>query len=241
MSTTIRHIPLERLVPHPDNANRMSRGNFEKLVRNIERTGRYEPLVVRPCPGCRGFFQIINGYHRCEALRKLGRSIVDTVVWSVDDEQTDLLLATLNRLGGRDTLDKKLTLLRRLRQRIPTRKLARLLPQTLGQIERLTADGPLPQAVGKKAGAFATPMVFFLDEGQHRRIEEAVSAAIGESDPAHSPDAQRHSGVGAGAQTRAARRAAALTRIATRFLGVALLDERGQARTDPDENVRESP
>jgi hypothetical protein len=202
MRTTIRQIPLDRLVPHPDNPNRMSRTNFEKLVRNIERLHRYEPLVVRPCPGRRGFFEILNGHHRCEALRRLGHPTAESIVWNVDDEQADILLATLNRLCGRDTLERKLNVLRRLCRRIPIRKLARLLPQTLGQIERLTAAQPLSQTTRRKADLFATPMVFFVDDGQQSRIEEAISTAADLCD----------------AQTRAARRAAALMRIATQFL-----------------------
>jgi ParB-like chromosome segregation protein Spo0J len=202
MRTTIRHIRLDRLVPHPDNANRMSRTNLQKLVHNMERAGRYEPLVVRPCPGRRGFFQILNGHHRCEALRKLGRTTAEAVVWKIDDEQTDIFLATLNGLHGRDVLDKKLTLLRRLSRRIPIRKLARLLPQTLGQIERLTAARPLAQSMPRKATALAIPLVFFVEDGQQQRIEEALSAA----------------GTPPDGQTRAARRAAALTQIAVRFL-----------------------
>lgn len=202
MSTSIKCIPLDRLVPHPDNPSRMSRANFEKLVRNIERTGRYEPLVVRPLQGRRGFFQIINGRHRCEALHRLGRTTADAVVWKVDDEQTDILLTTLNRLTGRDTLEKKLALLRRLSARIPPRRLARLLPQTLGQIERLTAVRPLSQSAPEKATAFATPIVFFVDDQQQRRIEDALSAAGCSSD----------------SRTRAAKRAAALTQMAASFL-----------------------
>lgn len=202
MRTTIKHISLEQLVPHPDGANRMSRTNVEKLVRNIERTGRYEPLVVRPCPGRRGFFQILNGRHRCEALRKLGRTTADVMIWDVDDEQTDILLATLNRLGGRDILEKKLTVLRRLARRIPVRKLSRLLPGTLGQIERLTGSEPLSQATARKAAAFAKAMVFFVDDAQQRAIEEALSAADRSTD----------------GRSRAAARAAALAELAARFL-----------------------
>jgi hypothetical protein len=213
MRNVIRRIPLDRLVAHPDNPNRMSRGSFEKLVRNIERSGRYEPLVVRPCPGRRGLFQIINGYHRCEALRRLGHPAAEAVVWNVNDEQTDVLIATLNRLGGRDTLDKKTALLRRLGRRIPIRKLARLLPQTLGQIERLTTDGPPRPTLRRQADQFAIPMVFFVDDRQQRGIEEAVAAALGESGPIDN-DAP-------GARTRTARRAAALTRIAAGFLALA--------------------
>ncbi len=202
MSDSIRDISLDRLVPHPDNANRMSRANFAKLVRNIERTGRYEPLVVRPCPNRPGFFQIVNGHWRCEALRKLGRTTAQAVVWRIDDEQTDILLATLNRLGGRDTLDRKLSLLRRLSARIPIRKLARLLPQTLGQIERLVSAGSGAAPTRGKADAFAIPMVFFVDEGQQRRIEDAITTATSSCE----------------GQTRAARRAAALACMAAKFL-----------------------
>ena len=207
MIASIRDIALDRLVPHPDNANRMSRANFAKLVRNIERMGRYEPIVVRPCPNRPGFFQIINGHHRCEALHKLGCATAQAVVWRIDDEQTDILLATLNRLGGRDTLDKKRALLQRLRTRIPTRKLARLLPQTLGQIERLTAGEASTATVRKKADSLAIPIVFFVDEGQQRKIEDALSAATS------------HEG-----QTRAVKRAAALTHVAEEFLASGCLD-----------------
>ena len=200
MNTVIKRIPLDRLVPHPDNPNRMSRTNFAKLVRNMDRTGRYEPLVVRPCPNRRGFFQIINGHRRCEALHKLGRTIAQVVVWNVNDEQTDVLVATLNRLGGRDTLDKKLTLLRRLCQRIPTRKLARLLPQTLGQIERLVSAGSGAAPVRKDVDRFAIPIVFFVDGEQQRKIEDAIATVA--------PSCE--------GQTRAARRAAALTQMAAK-------------------------
>ena len=213
-TTQIRHISLDKLVPHPGNPNRMSRANFGKLVRNIERTGRYEPLVVRPCPGRRGFFQIINGHHRCEALRQLGHEIAEAVVWNVDDEQTDILLATLNRLQGRDTLDKKLALLQRLSVTMGVRKLAKLLPQTRGQLDRLVSAKPLARGISGKPGVFAIPMVFFVDRTQEHTIEEAISRAATDL-----PDGQ----------TRAARRATALTHIVRFFLD---RDERAAAGND---------
>jgi ParB-like chromosome segregation protein Spo0J len=202
MSTRIRHIPLDRLVPHPDHPNRMSRTNFRRLLGHIERTGQYEPLVVRPCPGRSGFFQILNGRYRCEALRTLGRRTADAVVWEVDDEQADVLLATLNRLHGHDALEERLALLRRLHERRPARQLARLLPQTPGQIERLASPRLLPRRKPPRADAFAIPLVFFVDERQQRTIEEALSALM-----ASSP-----------AGTRAAGRAAALAHLARVFL-----------------------
>jgi len=203
MSTRIRQIPVKKLVPHPGNPNRMSRTVFEKLVRNIEQTGRYEPLVVRPCPGQRGFFQIINGHHRCQALRQLGHETVEAVVWNINDEQTEILLGTLNRLQGRDTLEKKLALLHRLTVTMATRKLAKLLPQTQGQIERLVSAKPPARTPSGKAKPFAIPVVFFVNETQGRAITEAIARAA-----AGLPEEQ----------TRAAQRAAALMHIAQQFL-----------------------
>lgn len=201
-SEVIESIPLDKLVAHPDNPNEMSKVNFAKLVRNIERTGRYEPLVVRPTPKRSGFFQIINGHHRRHALTKLGYKSADCLVWDVDDEQTDILLATLNRLCGSDGLAKKLKLLKRLNKRIESTELSKLLPQTKKQIERLT-NLKMPSIPAKiDAKGFANPMVFFLSDARQQIIEEAISLA-----------AEPNAGT-----TKAQRNASALAHIARFFL-----------------------
>lgn len=216
MTMQIRPIALSRLVPHPDHANRMSRAAFRKLIRHIQRTGCYEPLVVRRHPREPGRFQIIHGHHRFEALRTLGRAKAHAVVWNVDDEQTDILLATLNRLTGRDRLDRKLAILRRLRDRRPLHELAKLLPQTRGQLERLTAERPTAARGRSRTYAFATPMVFFVSDEQQAIIDSALTALAEQS---HEP-------------TRAARRAAALTQIARTAHAGALLPRVTQERSD---------
>ena len=208
MINSIQSIALDKLDFHPDNPNRQSKVNFAKLVRNIERTGRYEPLIVRPCPSVRtpkegkaGYFQIINGHHRCHALAKLGYETADCIVWDIDDEETDILLATLNRLGGSDELGKKLKLLERLNKRLEAGKLAKLLPQTAKQIERLT-NLKRPSAPAKiNAKCFANPLVFFVNDTQQQQIERALSLV-------EEPKAE---------MTKAAKRAAALTHIAGYF------------------------
>jgi len=202
MANSVQSIRLDNLVSHPDNANRMSKVNFAKLVRNIQRTGLYEPLIVRPCPDKSNCFQIINGHHRCYALAKLGYKTADCIVWDIDDEQTDILLATLNRLGGSDELCKKLNLLNRLNRRIKSAELAKLLPQTAKQIERLVnlkkPAGPAKMVENR----LANPMVFFVSDTQQQQIEDALSLAE----------------VPEGQMTKAARRAAALAQIAGHFL-----------------------
>jgi len=202
MENVVQSISLDRLIAHPDNPNRMSKGNFSKLVRNIERTSLYEPLIVRRQPGQGEYFQIINGHHRLEALRKLGYAAADCVVWDIDDEQVDVLLATLNRLCGSDILDKKLILLRRLNEKMRAQELARLLPLNRKQIERL-ANLKLP-ALPVKAGGmcFAVPLVFFVNESQRRIIEEAIlKAECTEKE-----------------KSKAQRRAEALTKVAEKYL-----------------------
>jgi hypothetical protein len=218
MNTALRQIPLAKLVPHPGHPNRMSQAHLDKLVRNIERTGRYEPLVVRPCPGRRGSFQIINGHQRCKALRRLGHKTAAAVVWKVNDEQTDLLLASLNRLGGRDILAKKLPLLRRLSRALGVRTLATLLPQTRGQLERLTDSKSPVRPTPRTRDLFAVPVVFFVDKAQEQAIEQALSQATTDL-----PEGR----------TRAVRRGTALTRIARCFL------ER-RASASPGDNTTES-
>ena len=216
MKTKITHIPLDKLAPHTDNPNCMSRANLAKLARNIERTGCYEPLVVRPHPDKPGFFQIINGHHRCEALRELGHDTVDAVVWRVDDEQTAILLATLNRLGGRDSLDKKVTLLRRLRRHMSIPELSRLLPQTRGQIERLTARKSLSSMASQGQNPSPVPLVFYLNQAQQDAIEQALRLAADPAPPSGSPATPMQNATVE--NTRAGRRAAALTCLANLFI-----------------------
>lgn len=203
MVNEVKSIEPGKLVGHPGNANVMSGGVFRKLVRNIERTGMYEPIVVRRHPKRKGCYEIINGHHRVKALERLGYTKIDCVVWDVDDGQADILLATLNRLCGRDVLDKKLALLRRLKGRMGTGELGKLILPTASQIERLTAL-KLP-SVSCEAGAkgFASAMVFFVNDEQKEIIEKALGLAV----------------QGDTTGTRAARRAAALAEIADLYVG----------------------
>jgi hypothetical protein len=201
MTNSIQSIALDKLEFHPDNPNRQSRVNFAKLVRNIERTGRYEPLIVRPCLKKAGSFQIINGHHRCHALARLGHETADCIVWDINDEETDILLTTLNRLGGSDQLGKKLKLLKRLNKRLESRELAKFLPQTAKQIERLTHLKKPGAPAMMNAKCFANPLVFFVNNTQQQQIEKALSLA-------EVPKVK---------MAKAARRAAALAHIAQYF------------------------
>lgn len=204
----VSKVPIEKLVDHPDNPNRMSKGNLAKLVRNIERTGWYEPLIVRPKGDT---YEIINGRHRRRALRELGYETVDVLIWDIDDEQTDILLATLNRLGGSNVLEKRLSLLSRLNERMKAGDLAKLLPHTARQIQRLVQVHSGAMACARSMSSvrdtsarsvFANPRVFLLSDAQQQIVEAALLLARG----------------GRSEKTKAARNAAALTHIAQSFV-----------------------
>ena len=197
MVSVIESIVLDRLVPHHDNPNRMSRGDFLKLIRNIKASGRYEPLVVRRHRDRDGCFEIINGHHRCKALAELGIKEADCVVWDVSDEEADILLVTLNRLCGSDELDKKALLFKRLNGRMEAGELSKLLPQTKKQIERLVSMKMPSVAANVDMKRFASPVVFFLNDEQIALVEKALSLA-------------ERKGYG---KSKAARRAESLMRI----------------------------
>lgn len=197
-------IAINKLTAHPDNPNIMSGDKFRKLVRNIERTGLYEPIIVRPHPQTQDKFQIINGHHRVQALEKLGKKEANCVVWNVDDRQAAILLTTLNRLSGADDPAKKIELLRKLKERFDTAELAKLLPDSRKQIEQLTnlklnaVRCPLP------AEQFAVPLMFFVNSEQNKIIENALSSIENQ--------------VSSDGFTKTQRRAEALVEIAEHFL-----------------------
>lgn len=235
MANSIQSIALGRLAAHPGNPNRMSSSTFAKLIRNIERTGRYEPLIVRPYRRRhressiqdRDCFQIINGHHRWRALKQLGYDKADVIVWDVDDEQADIFLATLNRLAGSDAPAKRIALLKRLTEKMNARQLGKLLPQTPGQIKRLL-NLKMPEApVKAAASSFASPLVFFVNNEQQKIIETALSLARNVCHSERSQESGLHKKKRpekrprASRQTKAARNAAALTIIAQHFLDTA--------------------
>jgi ParB/RepB/Spo0J family partition protein len=174
MSQYIKTVQIDKLKAHPDNPNRMSDKTFAKLVRNIKRTGRYEPIIVRTKGES---YEIINGHHRVKALQQLGIKSADIVIWDVNDDEVDILLTTLNRLSGSDELDKKLAILRRLNEKMRTTELAKLLPFSSTQIKRLK-EFKLPTAPVKiEPDSFAHPMVFFINKEQKQIIEKAIHEA----------------------------------------------------------------
>ena len=136
----IREIEINAIHPHPENPNWMPPEIFEKLYLHIERSGRYEPLVVRPHPKVADAFELINGHHRLQALRRMAMKKAQCVVWEIDDSQARLNLDSLNRICGQDIPELRTSLLEGLLQDYSADELARLVPDNikeLGNLEHL--------------------------------------------------------------------------------------------------------
>ncbi len=189
-------IELDRLEGHPGNANAMPRGLFEKLVRHIRESGEYPPLIVRRLAQVDGAedskstsqqinrstarYQILDGHHRAQALRRLGYERARCEVWEVSDERAALLLLTLNRLQGRDDPQRRGALLGELARSVDVEQLSRLVPDEGEQIRRLmalneAAPRPIAPALPVMDG-MPQAVTFFVSEGQRVRLFERLSA-----------------------------------------------------------------
>jgi len=181
---TFQDITLELLVAHPENSNFMNAEITRKLRRHIERTGRYEPLTVRPHPSESGKFQVINGHNRLRVLRALGQEIAHCVVWNIDDNQTRLYLATLNRLSGSDVPERRAALIESLFTTLDADELASLLPDSEKQIDELRQMShiELEKLVqrGVKEEKFQVPVVltFMLEEAKAKEVNLALDLIL---------------------------------------------------------------
>ena len=181
-----RMVPLDDLLPHPLNSNVMSEDLRAKLHAHIRRTGRYPFLVVRPHPSEARKYQVLDGHHRVAILRELGHTEARCDVWTVDDREAKLLLATLNRLEGQDVPVRRAQLFHELREDLSLDDLAGLLPETDKQIEDLLSLLEFPaeeiaalldEQATEEEKVLPRVMSFVVTPDQEQLIEQAVERA----------------------------------------------------------------
>jgi ParB family transcriptional regulator, chromosome partitioning protein len=177
----IELIDLNLLRPHPLNSNVMAEPLLAKLAGHIARSDRYPPVVVRPLKEDSGAnYQILDGHHRIEALRRLGRPRARCVVWDVDDDEAMLLLATLNRLQGRDDPHKRAALLADLSEAFDPSALVTLLPEDRAALDALlTLNDPPPTPRPPRDLADLPVAVHFFLKPHEKRTLDARLKAIG--------------------------------------------------------------
>ena len=189
----VKNIALSRLLPHPLNSNRMDSDTFAKLRRHIEKSGRYEPLTVRPHPLEAGKFEVVNGRHRMKALQSLGHNRAICNVWELDDDQTHQYLATLNRLSGSDVSERRAILLEELLEQHELSELIALLPDLEGDLKAIAQlDGLDVPLVGDEMPSveqveMPQVMTFMLSDAHATELNMAIDRMI---DASRSPMAR---------------------------------------------------
>ncbi len=185
---TLQDIAVDLLEDHPENSNFMDAETLKKLRRHIEQTGRYEPLTIRPHPSEEGRFQIINGHNRLRVLRALNYQTARCVVWNLDDDQTRLYLATLNRLAGGDVPERRAALLEGLLATFAIDELSTLLPDDRGQLEelerlsRIELDELAGPGTAEGNSQVSVILSFMLEESEAKQVNLALDVILKAAD-----------------------------------------------------------
>lgn len=169
-------IAICHLLPHPDNANRMNDAMLDKLALHIERHGKYPSLIVRPHPSVAEHFQVMDGHHRLLVLQRLGYDEADCEVWDIDDNESALMLLTLNRLHGEDDPQRRGALLARLNETLSLPEMVKLLPDDVTAIGKLLELMKPPPELVRPMDPNDMPqaVTFFLNERQKKRLFEKL-------------------------------------------------------------------
>jgi len=132
----IKWIKTELFVENPWNPNRMSQGNFHKLMREIRNKGFVAPILARPF---HGRYQIIDGEHRWKIARELNLPAIPGVITELDDAEARIKTLQLNGLKGENDPDRLAVLLSELAGDYQPEDLARALPWSDFEIEQMIA------------------------------------------------------------------------------------------------------
>ena len=171
-----RRLRLTDLIARRDHATVLSPRARRALAEGIGRHGCYPPLIVRSHPTRDGKYEILDGHHRAEVLRGLGRQTARCEVWPVDGEGAELAAATLNRLRGRQDARRAAEQTRRLVRRYGEPGAAARLGITPRALRQRLAAGRRPRRQ-LRAALDLHPVVFHLSQGELQRLRQALHTA----------------------------------------------------------------
>jgi hypothetical protein len=192
-------VPVDMLVPHPSNSNKMSDEMFAKLEANVTLGGELPIVIVRSLELSEAFteerdagkLQIIDGEHRWRLAGKLTRKEIEVRVWpGVSDSRAEMLLLTLNHIHGDPDKAKRARAIRNLAEIEPDLDaLATYLPERADEIRKLVEE------INREAVQDATqrarkvsarePMTIFVMPDQAEKILRAIKTAYIELDAKH--------------------------------------------------------
>jgi ParB family chromosome partitioning protein len=178
----IRHLPLDRLVPNPEQPRvTFIQETIDELAASIRERGVLQPVLVRPHGA--GHFQIVAGERRWRASQRAGLTTIPAMIEDIDDE-TAIEIAIIENLQREDLspLDEATMYDKMIRQHgYSIRKLAEKLGKDKGYLEnRLRlADAP-PEvrelvSLRKDTLSHAYELLKISDPRKRRRLAEQVA------------------------------------------------------------------
>jgi len=101
-------LPIDRVQPTPFQRD-LSEAHHKRLAEVIDRTGRFlDPVIVVPAPA--GGFWTPNGYHRLEAMRRLGARSITALV--LGEREIALQILALNTEKAHNLRERALEVVR---------------------------------------------------------------------------------------------------------------------------------
>ena len=181
-STGVRHVPVERIVPNPDQPRMVfDEEALHELAASIREHGVLQPILVRPLGP--NTYQIVAGERRWRASRQAGLETIPALIEDIDDD-TALEIAIIENLQREDLtpLDEAAMYDRMVHEHgYSIRKLADKLGKDKGYLEnRLRlADAP-PEirelvSLRKDSLSHAYELMKVEDPKKRRRLAEQVA------------------------------------------------------------------
>lgn len=94
-------IPIEQLLPNPWNPNKTSTRVDEAIRESIGTHGFIIPIVVRPHPTHKNFFQVVDGEHRLEAAQEMGLDSIPAEVVNLNEMEAKKFTIIANETRGK--------------------------------------------------------------------------------------------------------------------------------------------
>lgn len=179
----VRHIPLDRIVPNPDQPRtRFEQSALDELTASVREHGILQPVLVRPLEGSNRY-QLVAGERRWRAATAAGLATIPALIEELDDD-TALEIAIIENLQREDLspLEEAVMYDRMVKEHgYSIRRLAQKLGKDKGYLEnrlRLADAPPEIQAlvsVRKDTISHAYELLKVEDPKKRRRLAEQVA------------------------------------------------------------------
>lgn len=170
-------LEINKIDYNPMNPNELVESLFEHLKHEIERVGFLQPVLVRSSEN--GRYECVDGQHRLEALKELGKTEVPCIVTEMDEKEAKVQVINMNRIKGELNPVKFAELLGDLETLYDKENLVKLLAMSDKEIDAFKIlaemdDEFIPTASTGKEG-FKT-FAFDIDEALVGDVEKALEA-----------------------------------------------------------------